>query len=69
MKSKINENIVAIIFITAVAMSTIVAAIIFIPTFIWGICNDLTLSEIIQSYWIDGYYEAIIENWNKIRGL
>ena len=69
MKNEISKNMVTIIFITSVAMSTVVAAIIFIPTLLWGICNDLTLSEIIQAYWIDGCYETIIENWNKIRGL
>ena len=69
MKENINRGIIKCIIISSIILSTVVAVIIFIPALIWGIFNDLTLSEICEMYWIYGFKMTIIEAIEEFRGL
>lgn len=59
MKDKISKVTLMIIMCITTAFSLIIAAISFVPTTIWGLCNGVSLINCFYYYWVDGVWNTL----------
>lgn len=57
--SNLNKNVMKVFIYVGVILSTVVTAVMFIPAFIWGVCNRIKVKDVFHIYWIEGYGEQL----------